>query len=757
MIRKKEKQEILQFIDNLFRAHEEINMAIKNGNLASAQVMVQECQDYGIQLGNVIEKMEGEESITVSNIEQYCESLFYIYTELNKMGYNQYRISKILRNKLAKVENSVKNDLIVRKEIAFFPYKASMWDSLESIYLRMKEQQNCNVCCVPIPYYDLKPDGSFGDMHYEGLEYPKNVEVINWQDYHFEEIKPDIIFIHNPYDNMNYVTSVHPRFYSKNLKKYTDELVYIPYFILNEISPDNQDAIENIKHFCFLPGVINADRVIVQSENMRQIYINEFLKAAQKYNLKGKYIERRYLEQKILGSGSPKIEKVKNTKKKDLDIPAEWLKIFKKSDGNWKKIVFYNISINSLLQNGEVMITKKIPCTFADLKKRKDEIALLWRPHPLLISTIKAMRPQLWNIYKRLVDDYLSEGWGVYDESADVDRAVILSDIYYGSESSVVRLYETTHKPILLQECAFEHIKSTCIIGDCIYCLNSIGNSIVCLLPMKNELMLKWKFKLCDVNYAFEKLFAYGDRIILIPRKSNTVVIFNPESLTMDRIKLSMDNEFVTYYFCGNVVYLFPCMGQAIVAVDLKSREAYSYVLPDEIKKGVDKAVFSCDYAKIEDCFFLLIYGTNQIVEFNIVNKQFKVHKLPDNYLLNCLCGNGHKIWIMANDCMISEWNYATNKVGDLQKCPANNDDLFCISIFVKETDEIWIASIRRGKILIYNFKNNQTTQMDLSDEGLYIWMIEKHDQWMWVFFDRADVIISINIFTREIVRLQII
>ena len=70
-----------------------------------------------------------------------------------------------------------------------------------------------------------------------------------------------------------------------------------------------------MKHFVWTPGVINADKVIVQSEKMKQIYVNEYLKAAQANSLQGKHIDRKYLEEKFLGLGSPKFDKVKNTKK----------------------------------------------------------------------------------------------------------------------------------------------------------------------------------------------------------------------------------------------------------------------------------------------------------------------------------------------------------------------------------------------------------------------------------------------------------
>lgn len=149
-------------------------------------------------------------------------------------------------------------------------------------------------------------------MHYEGDLYPEYVPVTSYQDYDFAERHPDMIFIHNPYDKYNYVTSVHPFFYSKNLKQFTEQLIYIPYFILNEISPDDKKAVEAMKHFCMASGILYADKVIVQSENMRQIYINVLMEATGKDQTR-----KKYLEDKISGLGSPKIDKVLSSKKED--------------------------------------------------------------------------------------------------------------------------------------------------------------------------------------------------------------------------------------------------------------------------------------------------------------------------------------------------------------------------------------------------------------------------------------------------------
>lgn len=459
MMREGQKKQIQEIMESLNEAHGEIQKLLKQREYKTAQAVLADCQQCAIEVGNAIEESEGENCEVVKKIETYCEAIFHFYNQIENTGVAELepegekadtaeldRMRKGLQQDLTEISKAIE-EITVRKEVVFFPYKASMWDSLESIYLAAKEDENCDAYCVPIPYYNKNPDGSFREMHYEGDDYPANIEVTDWQSYKFEERRPDVIYIHNPYDEWNFVTSVHPRFYAENLKKYTDKLVYVPYFVLDEIEPDDQLKIDGMKHFCFLPGTIHADKVIVQSEKMRQIYINEYTKAAKERNLP---TDRKMLEGKFLGLGSPKFDKVLNTKKEDLDIPKEWLKIIEKPDGSRKKIIFYNTSIAALLGNDERML-EKMKYVFGVFREKQDEVALLWRPHPLIKATIESMRPKLWKEYTEIVEQYKAEGWGIYDDSADMDRAVVLSDAYYGDMSSVVQLYQKTGKMVMLQ------------------------------------------------------------------------------------------------------------------------------------------------------------------------------------------------------------------------------------------------------------------------------------------------------------------
>ncbi len=310
-MRKFLKNNILEIFKTIYEAHEIVKGFIDKKEYENAQNLLADCQDTAIQLGNLIEESEGEGFVTVSFLEEYCEALYEAATSLSEES-NGYKVQKQLDKKIIKAENSAKNDIKVKLEIVFMPYKASMFDSLESIWRAADEDPDCDAYVVPIPYYDRKPDHSFGEFHYEGGEYPNYVPVVHYEAYDLAARRPDVIYIHNPYDGNNLVTSVDPRFYSSELKKYTDKLVYIPYFVLSEPDPENEEHVKKISHFVTVPGVINADKVIVQSEAMCHVYIKVLL---QRFGDTPN--NRKVIEDKIKGTGSPKFDKVVNSRRED--------------------------------------------------------------------------------------------------------------------------------------------------------------------------------------------------------------------------------------------------------------------------------------------------------------------------------------------------------------------------------------------------------------------------------------------------------
>lgn len=440
------KEELLKIVQELeaFRDAAERQRPVGQDGLMK-------CQERAIEFGNYIELRYYEEDSRnlILMLEEYCEDLY----ELNQTGIQAgcLELMKSMDRLLAAIREYVKNSLPeYTKEAVFLPYSASMWDSLESIYLAAREDPDCMAYVIPIPYFDKNADGSLGKMYYDGGCFPEDIPVTSWEAYSIKASQPDMVFIHNPYDGSNFVTTVHPGFYARELKKYTGELVYVPYFVLRETEPDDLAGTETIKKFIELPAMLYADKVIVQSEKMKQIYVNGFIRWAEENGLSGRYTDRAYQESRILGLGSPKYDRALRMKKEDVQVPGAWEKIIKKPDGSRKKVIFYNTSIVAFLESDGQML-KKIKDVFRIFYGNREEVALLWRPHPLMESTVRSMRPALWEEYSRIVKEYRAAGWGIYDDSADMNRAIFISDAYYGDGSSVMWLYQKTGKPVMVQ------------------------------------------------------------------------------------------------------------------------------------------------------------------------------------------------------------------------------------------------------------------------------------------------------------------
>lgn len=327
------------------------------------------------------------------------------------------RESKACRGELRKWRRSLQTEPEVRPEWVFLPYNASMWDSMESVWLAARDRCDCYV--VPIPYFQLGPDRRLQDARYEGPLFPDYLPVTDYRQYDLAARRPDAVFIHNPYDGNNYVTSVHPDYYARNLKQYTDMLVYIPYYANFGSIPDT---------FAQLPSFRYIDKVIVQSERAREAYL--------KYWPAGK----------IAALGSPKFDKVLSARQNPPPLPEEWAGIAK-----GRRLVFYNTTLTALLKHNEQYIRKLR--SVMDHFRDDPDFVLLWRPHPLNLATVGSMRPQLLQAYREVVREYRESGAGIYDDSADLHRAIALSSVYYGdSGSSLAAMYAVTGKPVIWQE-----------------------------------------------------------------------------------------------------------------------------------------------------------------------------------------------------------------------------------------------------------------------------------------------------------------
>ncbi len=438
------KKSCLEMLETLTESHGEIGRLITKGNAAVAMELLTDCQQAAISVGGLIDEYEREDTDEVHLLEQYCELMWNVASGLqNGENVDGTTFEKNAGELLQKVSYGIEKVYKTVKEVVLLPYQASMWDSLESAWKKECAEPDTEVFVIPVPFYDRNPDGSLGAIHFDGMNLPKYVEFTAYTTYDIEKRHPERIYIHNPYDEMNLVTSVDPTYYSSVLKDQTEELVYIPYFVLYEVDPNSPVSLKNAEDFVALPAVVNAHRVIVQSENWRKAYIKIMTDYAGEQT-------RSYWEKKIEVEVSSKIERVRHRVNTDLELPTEWLKLTEKPDGTRRKIILCNTGVRNISLYDEKVLDK-IERVFETFKEHRDEVVLLWRPHPLAKPTFQAMRPGLYERYEKIIKKYREEGWGIYDDSAELHRAIAVSDAYYGDNSSLVEMYKETGKPIMIQ------------------------------------------------------------------------------------------------------------------------------------------------------------------------------------------------------------------------------------------------------------------------------------------------------------------
>lgn len=427
------------------KIREGVGIAVGQGNVRLAMELLEDCQEGAITLGNRIEEVKGSGYVTVGILEQFCEVLYTVHEMIaTENDIDMEALDVRLEEILTRLSDSVQKDILDRRVVVFMPYKASLWDSLESIWKAAVSDPSCDVFVVPLPYCERNFDGTLGEVCYEGDRFPKEVPILNFETFNFTLQHPDLIFIHNPYDDYNICSTIPPMYYARELRKYTDKLVYVPWFILDDFEEEDMRAYEMMNYYCTMPGVVSADKVVVQSEQMRKVYIKKLTEFAGEDTAA-------VWEEKILGLGSPLFDKERE-KRNAIKLPKEWESIFYKGDGRQKKVILYNTIPEAMLEHKEAMLDK-IRNTLEVFEGQKEEIALVWCANLSKSDYVKKMQPKLWRKYRQIVKEYSDAGWGIYCDLSKEEKEAILKfgHGYYGDPEPIVRLCRKNNMTALIQ------------------------------------------------------------------------------------------------------------------------------------------------------------------------------------------------------------------------------------------------------------------------------------------------------------------
>ena len=414
-----------------------VEQAVQEQEFAEqAMDLLQASQQLAIDFGNMMEQVLGEGCPLIGLLEQYCEALYVIYEQLLPENEKVEFANKVrqLDDIMQAIADELEQNIYSRKMVLFLPVLAKDWDSLYDLWQEYAEDELCDVYVAPLPYYYKDYDGSPGNVCYEAAEFPEEVHVVDYNiltPEYLEMLHSEVIVIQNPYDSWNPAISVPEMFYSENIRKYTDELIYVPPFILEEYSKGNEREYSNMKYYVTMPGVVYADRVMVQSENMRQMYIEKLTEFAGE-------------ETKDIWKRRVDVLDMCEVEKEDYDSDAECYRENRANNGKniaSKKRMLYGISLGAYIGDREAARSK----IERNLK--------LFEEHRAQIDLTVWVFPD--NADSNEVREYIKSELEIYSGKLAEKNFVCCTkdyDAYYGDAMPLVMEFRDAGMPVMIQD-----------------------------------------------------------------------------------------------------------------------------------------------------------------------------------------------------------------------------------------------------------------------------------------------------------------
>ena len=392
-----------------------------------------ELQNNIVSFGTLTESIKGEDCNTVKLLEQYLEVIYKVAKYVQKFDENKYaECDEEVKDKFASISEAIDSEIVNRRSVLFLPVKAKHFSSMRMAYEMEAATPDTDVYVMPLPYYYKEYDGSFKDeMHINTEEFIKaNIPVTDYSRFDLSLLCPEKIYINSAYDEYNMAVSVDTRFYARNVKKYTEKLIYIPYFKLMEFDRANYPCWYNMQYYCTVPGVVMADKVYVQSENTRKAYIDK-------------------LNEWV---GDEKYTEIWEQKIDVYDESCEEHSEDELRDVGSKKTIVWFVSSGSLAEFGDRYIEKAYR-NLDVFALSRDKLKVLLISEPFLDEMIKTYSDELYKKWTGFIDEFNRSGIGevvsqVEEKSVE---ALLKANAYYGDPSYICKDFILMKKPVMLQ------------------------------------------------------------------------------------------------------------------------------------------------------------------------------------------------------------------------------------------------------------------------------------------------------------------
>ena len=154
------------------------------------------------------------------------------------------------------------------------------------------------------------------------------------------------------------------------------------------------------------------------------------------------------IQQRAQDAGLVSIDEIE-VKEETKELLPEWIPLTRKADGSCKKVVLSANDTALYAAYGDKALDR-LEQRLQIFEQVKDSVLLWWRPHPVMIKVLSQISMDLGERYQSILNRYRKSGWGICDETDNVDRAVEVCDIYYGDMNAIIQPFQNVCKPIML-------------------------------------------------------------------------------------------------------------------------------------------------------------------------------------------------------------------------------------------------------------------------------------------------------------------
>lgn len=344
--------------------------------------LLSQCQELAVGIGDEIEKRSTNPQDMIGVLEEYCEYVYGLFQRLEEgtdMSGETGDIEKDLDKYLERMKERT-DELCVTKEVVILSLYASDWNVLLPLYEEIKDDKDYRVTVICVPFYEKADDGSvLKDKKRIDKSIPKAVNLTDYDAYDFELMHPDILIYTYTQDEFTEGVAIHPYFHISNLARFSDKLVWIPSFFLNEGTINRGQSVYTLGTVLKTPGVAYADVILAQSHEMRDVYEN------------------------VLYGFSPEMQKRIHIVDVGLPMSEEYEDHESGVDPTEKGVFLYRLGASMLYEHTETAI-KKAKSTL-DYMNGFEEVNVVWSVDPY-DEAILAYDSELKIAYDNLKNEY---------------------------------------------------------------------------------------------------------------------------------------------------------------------------------------------------------------------------------------------------------------------------------------------------------------------------------------------------------------